>query len=75
MIRDNPMTIGEAASLAKCSYHTIHRAIKKGDLVAYKPGKPVLILEKDLTNWFKSKQIHAVRIGKPRHPVKVQSGR
>ena len=41
----------------------------------YKPGKTVLILEKDLTNWFKSKQIHAVKIGKPRHRVKVHSGR
>jgi excisionase family DNA binding protein len=75
MIRDNPMTIDEAASLAKCSYHTIHRAIKKGDLAAYKPGKTVLILEKDLTNWFMSKKIHAVRIGKPRNCVKVHSGR
>jgi len=75
MIRDNPMTIGEAASLAKCSYHTIHRAIKKGDLAAYKPGKTVLILEKDLTNWFKSKQVYAVKIGKPRQPVKLHSGR
>ncbi|WP_169309298.1 helix-turn-helix domain-containing protein [Desulforhopalus sp. IMCC35007] len=75
MIRDNPMTIDEAANLAKCSYHTIHRAIKKGDLAAYKPGKTVLILEKDLTNWFMSKKIHAVRIGKPRNRVKVHSGR
>ncbi len=75
VIRDNPMTIDAAANLAKCSYHTIHRAIKKGDLVAYKPGKTVLILEKDLTTWFKSKQIHAVRIGKPRPRVTIHSDR
>ncbi len=74
MIRDNLMTIDEAANLAKCSYHTIHRAIKKGDLAAYKPGKTVLILEKDLTSWFKSKQIYAVKIGKPRRHIKVHSG-
>lgn len=75
MIQDNPMTIDEAANLAKCCYHTIHRAIKKGDLAAYKPSKTVLILEKDLTSRFKSKKIHAVKIGKPRHLVKVHSDR
>ena len=45
MIRNTSITIDEAAQLAKCSYHTIHRAIKRGDLAAYKPGKTVLILE------------------------------
>ncbi|WP_240744748.1 helix-turn-helix domain-containing protein [Desulforhopalus sp. IMCC35007] len=75
MIRDNSMTIDEAANLAKCNYHTIHRAIKKGDLAAYKRDKTVVILEKDLTNWLKSKHIHAVRIGKPRNSVKIHSGR
>lgn len=74
MIRDNLMTIEEAANLAKCSYHTIHRAIKKGDLAAYKPGKAVLILEKDLSDWFKSKRIHAVRVGKPRRHIRVHNG-
>ncbi len=73
MIRDNLMTIDEAANLAKCSYHTIHRAIKKGDLTAYKPGKAVLILEKDLTNWFKSKRIHAVKAGRPRRRREIHS--
>jgi len=71
MIRDNSMTINEAAELAKCSYHTIHRAIKKGDLPAYKPGKTVLIMEKDLGDWFKSKQIHTVKIGRPRQNLQV----
>jgi len=71
MIRDNSMTINEAAELAKCSYHTIHRAIKKGDLPAYKPGKTVLIMEKDLSDWFKSKQIYAVKIGRPRQNVQI----
>ncbi len=73
MIRDNPMTIEEAAKLAKCSYHTIHRAIKKGDLVAYKPGKTVLILEKDLTAWFQSKRVHAPKVGRPRKRVEVHA--
>lgn len=71
MMRDNPITIDEAAKLAKCSYHTIHRAIKKGDLAAYKPGKTVLILEKDLAAWFQSKRVLAVRTGRPRRRIKV----
>ncbi|MBU0967590.1 MAG: helix-turn-helix domain-containing protein [Proteobacteria bacterium] len=71
MMRDNPITIDEAAKLTKCSYHTIHRAIKKGDLAAYKPGKTVLILEKDLAAWFQSKRVLAVRIGRPRRRIKV----
>lgn len=71
MICDSSMTIDEAAALAKCSYHTIHRAIKKGDLTAYKPGKAVLILEKDFVTWFQSKRVHAVKTGRPRKQIEV----
>ena len=73
MIHDNAITIDEAAKLVKCSSHTIHRAIKKGDLIAYKPGKVVLILEKDFSEWFKSKQIQTVRAGRPRRRIEVHS--
>lgn len=71
MIRDNSVTIDEAAQLVKCSYHTIHRAIKKGELAAYKPGKTVLILESDLNTWFQSKRIRAVNVGRPRRRVEA----
>jgi len=71
MICENPLTIDEAAKLAKCSYHTIHRAIKRGDLTAYKPGKTVLILEKDFTSWFQSKRIHVVQTGRPRRRIEI----
>ena len=71
MMGNKLITMDEAAQLAKCSYHTIHRAIKKGDLAAYKPGKTVLILEQDLTEWFKSKRIHAARPGRPRRHVEI----
>lgn len=71
MICANHITIEEAAKLAKCSYHTIHRAIKRGDLTAYKPGKTVLILEKDFTSWFQSKRIHAVQAGRPRRVIAI----
>jgi len=74
MTENNPLTIDEAAKLTRCSYHTIHRAIQKGDLAAYKPGKTVLILEKDLTSWFQSKRIHAVKAGRPRRQIEVHGG-
>jgi len=71
MIRNTSITIDEAAELAKCSYHTIHRAIKRGDLAAYKPGKTVLILEADLNAWFESKRIRAVKAGRPRRSIQI----
>jgi excisionase family DNA binding protein len=74
MIRDKLLTMDEAADLAKCSYHTIHRAIKNGDLPAYKPGKIVLVLEEDLSTWFKSKRIQAVRPGRPRRRIEIHRG-
>ena len=72
MIRDTSITIDEAALLAKCSYHTIHRAIKNGDLAAYKPGKSVLILEEDLNAWFETKRIRAVKAGRPRRIIVIR---
>jgi excisionase family DNA binding protein len=72
MIRSTSITIDEAAQLAKCSYHTIHRAIKRGDLAAYKPGKTVLILESDLNAWFESKRIRAVKAGRPRREIRIR---
>ena len=71
MMMDKLITMAEAAKLSKCSYHTIHRAIKKGDLTAYKPGKIVLILEQDLSEWFHSKKIHCVQAGRPRRQIKI----
>jgi excisionase family DNA binding protein len=73
MMQDKLITMNEAANLAKCSYHTIHRAIKKGDLPAYKPGKAVLILEKDLATWFESKRIRTVKVGRPRQHVAIHN--
>jgi excisionase family DNA binding protein len=75
MICANHITIEEAAKLAKCSSCTIQRAIKRGDLTAYKPGKTVLILEKDFMSWFQSKQIHAVQAGRPRRIIAIHGRR
>ena len=72
MIRDTSITIEEAAQLAKCSYHAIHRAIKRGDLPAYKPGKTVLIMESDLNEWFQSTRIRTVKVGRPRRCLQIQ---
>ena len=74
MKQNRSLTITEAAKLARCSYHTIHRAIKNGDLSAYKPGKAVLILEKDFNDWFESKKIRIAKIGRPRRTVKLHIG-
>lgn len=74
MTQSNPLTINEVAKLARCSYHTIHRAIKKGDLIAYKPGKTVLVLESDFAAWFKSKRVYSVKTGRPRRRIEVKSG-
>ena len=72
MIRDTSITIEEAAQLVKCSYHTIHRAIKRGDLPAYEPGKTVLIMESDLNEWFQSTRIRTVKVGRPRRCLQIQ---
>ena len=51
------LTIKEAAELARCSAVTIRRAIHAGKLPAYKPGKQILIEEKDFRAWFRSSQV------------------
>ena len=51
---------------------SIHRAIKRGDLPAYKPGKTVLIMESDLNEWFQSTRIRTVKVGRPRRCLQIQ---
>ena len=50
-------TIKQASEIAKCSPMTIRRAINEAHLPAYKPGKCILILEKDFNAWFNSKLV------------------
>ena len=48
------LTIAEVSKIARCHADTVRRAIKRGDLVAFRrkgaQGK-VLILEKDALEW------------------------
>nr|BDD48272.1 hypothetical protein 5 [Deltaproteobacteria bacterium] len=50
------LTREEAAEHAYCSVRQIDRAIQYGDLEAYKPGRQVVILPEDLTDWILSKK-------------------
>ena len=49
------LSCAEAAEKAHCSELTIKRAIRSGELKAYRPGKGYAIEEDDLTRWIKTK--------------------
>lgn len=70
-ITDRKYTREEAAKICGVSLRTIDRAIKNGELEAFKPGKEVQIFESDLSEWYFSKQISHKRIGRPRRKVRI----
>ena len=45
------MSVQEAATYAKVSTQTIRRAIKAGELKAYRAGRQLRIDESDLVHW------------------------
>ncbi len=45
------LTIKEACTVARIGRTTLYGAIRRGDLVARKLGKKILILEADLRRW------------------------
>lgn len=49
------LSCAEAAQVAHCSEMTIKRAVKSGELKAYRPGKGYAIESDDLIRWIKSK--------------------
>jgi excisionase family DNA binding protein len=51
------MTCKEAANVAACSELTIKRAVRAGDLTAYRPGRTYQIDKADLLDWIKSKRV------------------
>lgn len=54
-------TVDEVASMMGCSPHTVYRAIKSGDLPAYKiHNKGYQILLGDIEQWFDSKKVEPV---------------
>ncbi len=65
------LTRQEAADEARCSVSAVDRAIKCGELDAYKPGRQVVILPGDLAGWISSKQIK-VKVSSGRRPRRVK---
>lgn len=49
------LSCDEAAAVAHCSELTIKRAIRSGELKAYRPGRAYAIDAEELTRWVKSK--------------------
>ena len=57
----NLMTYDEAAAACHCSKKTLERAVKRGEIKAYRPGRRVLLDSATVVTWFKSKEIQPVR--------------
>lgn len=53
--------VDSAAKLVDCHPETIRRAIKAGELTAYRPSKSVVIFEDDLELWMKSRIVRPRR--------------
>jgi excisionase family DNA binding protein len=51
------LTVQEAATQVKLTQWAIYRAIRRGDLVAYKPGGRLRIDELDLRAWLDSTRV------------------
>lgn len=51
----NFLSCAQAAEAAHCSELTIKRAVRSGELKAYRPGRAYAIDEDELTSWVKSK--------------------
>ena len=69
------ITYQEATERYRCSRKTLERAIKKGEIDAYRPGRKVLLDEATVKAWFKSRQIRPVRVlSRPRRRKVVNLG-
>ena len=69
------LTLTQAATRVRCSEATLSRAIKRGRLTAYRPGKLIIILQEDLIKWLQSKKITPQkRQGAPRKTVTAHPG-
>lgn len=61
------MTIQEVMTAYRVGYQTIYRAVQRGELEAYKPGRKLIIDAESAGNWFKSKKIKPkAALGRPR---------
>jgi excisionase family DNA binding protein len=53
------LTVQEAAERVRLTQWAIYRAIRRGDLAAYKPGGRLRIREADLEAWLESTRVPA----------------
>lgn len=61
------LTYEQAENLYLISTRSLQRLVKKGDVVAYRPGAKVLLDAESLAAWVQTKQIKpAVKLGRPR---------
>ena len=61
------MTIKEAMTAHKVGYHTLYRAVKSGEIEAYKPGRTLFLDAASLEAWFRGKKVQPRKpIGRPR---------
>jgi excisionase family DNA binding protein len=68
---DSMLTVQEAANVVKLTQWTIYRAIRRGDLVAYKPGGRLRIEEADLQAWLDATRVSPVKPAPQRSPQPV----
>jgi excisionase family DNA binding protein len=53
------LTVQEAGALVRLGQWAIYRAIRRGELAAYKPGGRLRIREADLNSWLESTRVRA----------------
>jgi excisionase family DNA binding protein len=65
------LTVQEAASQVRLTQWAIYRAIRRGDLVAYKPGGRLRIAEEHLQAWLDATRVSPVAPAtrRPAQPV------
>jgi excisionase family DNA binding protein len=53
------LTVQEAAERVRLTHWAVYRAIRRGDLAAFKPGGRLRIDEADFTAWLESTRVQA----------------
>jgi excisionase family DNA binding protein len=64
------LTVQEAADRVRLTQWAIYRAIRRGELAAYKPGGRLRIREADLEGWLESTRVQA-EVRAPARSVRV----
>lgn len=57
------MTCGEVAELAHCSIYHVRKAVKLGNLPAYKPSKALLFKRSEVDAWITAQAVNMAKPG------------